>query len=112
MWTFSPDGATHETEDYQVDLWAVTALELTLTPDISGGDARASLAGAPRVVNRLDWSRCLKIPWLIAAFRVGVRRELFLERIDRSVQTDGREFFLVGASDPSPRCAAGGSRAP
>ena len=44
MWTFSPGGATHETEDYRVDLWQVTALELTITPDIAGGDARASLA--------------------------------------------------------------------
>jgi hypothetical protein len=44
QWTFSPGGSTHETEDYRVDLWDVAALELTITPDISGGDARASLA--------------------------------------------------------------------
>jgi hypothetical protein len=44
QWTFSPGGSTHETEDYRVDLWGVTVLELTISPDISGGDARASLA--------------------------------------------------------------------
>lgn len=44
QWTFAPGGATHETEDYRVDLWGVTVLELTISPDISGGDARASLA--------------------------------------------------------------------
>lgn len=43
QWTFSPDGSTHETEDYRVDLWEVTVLELTINPDVSGGDARASL---------------------------------------------------------------------
>jgi hypothetical protein len=44
QWTFAPGGASHETEDYRVDLWGVTVLELTISPDISGGDARASLA--------------------------------------------------------------------
>jgi hypothetical protein len=44
QWTFSPGGSTHETEDYRVDLWGVTMLELTITPDVSGGDTRASLA--------------------------------------------------------------------
>jgi hypothetical protein len=44
QWTFSPGGSTHETEDYRVDLWGVTALELTINPNISGGEARASLA--------------------------------------------------------------------
>jgi hypothetical protein len=44
QWTFSPGGSTHETEDYRVDLWGVTVLELTITPDISGGEVRASLA--------------------------------------------------------------------
>jgi hypothetical protein len=43
QWTFSPTGSTHETEDYRVDLSGVTVLELSITPDISGGDARASL---------------------------------------------------------------------
>ena len=44
QWTFSPAGSTHETEDYRVDLWGVTILELAITPDVSGGDARATLA--------------------------------------------------------------------
>jgi hypothetical protein len=44
QWTFSPGGSTHETEDYRVDLWGVTVLELTISPHISGGEARASLA--------------------------------------------------------------------
>lgn len=43
QWTFSPGGSTHETEDYRVDLWGVTVLELTISPHISGGEARASL---------------------------------------------------------------------
>jgi hypothetical protein len=41
---FSPPAATHEVEDYDVDLDGVTALELKIVPDISGGGARASLA--------------------------------------------------------------------
>jgi hypothetical protein len=44
QWTFSPGGSTHETEDYRVDLWGVTVLELAISPHISGGEARASLA--------------------------------------------------------------------
>ena len=44
QWTFSPAGSTHEAEDFRVELEGVTALELSITPDISGGDARASLA--------------------------------------------------------------------
>ena len=43
QYTFSPPGATREVEDYTVNLDGVTALELTIVPDISGGDARASL---------------------------------------------------------------------
>jgi hypothetical protein len=43
QWNFSPDGTTTETEDYAVDLPAVTVLELVITPDVSGGDAIASL---------------------------------------------------------------------
>ena len=39
---FSPPGATREFEDYAVDLAGVTALELTIVPDISGGDARCA----------------------------------------------------------------------
>jgi len=44
QWTFSPGGSTHETEDYRVDLWGVTVLELAISPHIAGGKARASLA--------------------------------------------------------------------
>jgi hypothetical protein len=43
QYTFSPPGATREVEDYTVNLGGVTALELTIVPDTSGGDARASL---------------------------------------------------------------------
>lgn len=43
QWNFSPDGTTRETEDLQVELAGVTALELIIVPDISGGEARASL---------------------------------------------------------------------
>ena len=43
QYTFSPPGATREVEDYTVDLNGVTVLELTIVPDISGGNARASL---------------------------------------------------------------------
>jgi hypothetical protein len=44
QWNFSPAGSTHEVENYQVDLSDVTGLELIIVPDISGGNARASLA--------------------------------------------------------------------
>jgi hypothetical protein len=44
QYNFSPPGMTRELEDYTVDLVAVTALELGIVPDISGGDARASIA--------------------------------------------------------------------
>ena len=44
QYNFSPPGATREVEDYSLDLDGVTALELKINPDISGGDARASLA--------------------------------------------------------------------
>jgi len=43
QYTFSQPGATREVEDYTVDLNRVTALELTIVPDLSGGNARASL---------------------------------------------------------------------
>lgn len=42
-YNFSPAGATREAEDYHVALEGVTALELVITPDVSGGSARASL---------------------------------------------------------------------
>ncbi len=44
QWNFSPQGATSETEDLPVELPAVTVLELCIIPDISGGNAIASLA--------------------------------------------------------------------
>lgn len=44
QFNFSPGGATREQEDYQIDVPTVASLELVITPDISGGDARASLA--------------------------------------------------------------------
>lgn len=44
QWVFHPKGSTHETEDYRVDLSGVTILELAIVPDITGGDAPASLA--------------------------------------------------------------------
>jgi hypothetical protein len=44
QYNFSPPGATHEVEDYDVELSGVTILELKIVPDISGGNAKASLA--------------------------------------------------------------------
>jgi hypothetical protein len=44
QYTFSPEGATNEIEDLNVDLPAVTTLELTIIPDQGVGKARASLA--------------------------------------------------------------------
>ena len=44
QWNFSPQGATSETEDLHVELSAVTVLEVSIIPDISGGNAFASLA--------------------------------------------------------------------
>jgi hypothetical protein len=44
QWNFSPPSSTRETEDYAVELSAVTVLELIIVPDQSGGAARASLA--------------------------------------------------------------------
>lgn len=44
QYNFSPPGMTRELEDYTVDLVGVTALELRIVPDISGGDACASVA--------------------------------------------------------------------
>ena len=44
QWNFNPVSANAETEDHRVDLAAVTALELSIVPDIGGGNAVASLA--------------------------------------------------------------------
>ena len=44
QWNFSPPDSVQEIEDYAVELFAVTTLELIIVPDKSGGAARASLA--------------------------------------------------------------------
>lgn len=44
QYNFSPPDASQEREDYSVDLDALTILELSIIPDISGGESRASLA--------------------------------------------------------------------
>ena len=44
QWNFSSPDSVREVEDYAVELFAVTALELIIVPDKSGGAARASLA--------------------------------------------------------------------
>jgi hypothetical protein len=43
QYTFSPPGMTQEIEDYRVELSGVTELELRIVPDISGGNALATL---------------------------------------------------------------------
>ena len=44
QYTFSPPATNQEIEDYSVKLNGVTAIELEIVPDISGGGAYASLA--------------------------------------------------------------------
>ncbi len=43
QWNFSGPDSLREVEDYTLDLSGVTALELTIVPDTSGGPAHASL---------------------------------------------------------------------
>jgi hypothetical protein len=43
QWNFSPRGSVRETEDYRVQLSEVTLLELIIVPNMSDGDAQASL---------------------------------------------------------------------
>jgi hypothetical protein len=43
QWNFSPSGATTEFEDYAVELEAVSVLELRIQPDLSRGEAVATL---------------------------------------------------------------------
>ena len=43
QYNFSPPQAAREIEEYNIDLDGVTALELRIKPDISGGSARAAL---------------------------------------------------------------------
>ena len=44
QYTFTPPDTVRELEDYSVQLEGVTTLELQVTPNISGGAMRASLA--------------------------------------------------------------------
>jgi hypothetical protein len=48
QYTFSPPGMTREVEDYAVHLDGITVLAIRIMPDITGGDARATL-GALRL---------------------------------------------------------------
>jgi hypothetical protein len=43
QWNFSPPNTTTELEEYRVELSDVSVLEMTITPDITGGATRASL---------------------------------------------------------------------
>jgi hypothetical protein len=43
QWSFSPPITENECEEYKVDLPLATGLELSVRPDISGGETRASL---------------------------------------------------------------------
>ncbi len=45
QWNFSPNSSVQELEDFHVSLSGVVLLELSMVPDKSHGDARASLAG-------------------------------------------------------------------
>src|SRR5215510_10285109 len=44
QYNFSPSTTNQEIEDYRVNLNGVSVVELEIVPDISGGDAHASLA--------------------------------------------------------------------
>jgi len=52
QWNFSPPTTVDECEDYSVELLAATALELTINPDISRSDPRASLESLRIAVQR------------------------------------------------------------
>jgi XRCC1 N terminal domain len=43
QWNFSPPESMREVEEYQVDLFGVTVIELVIKPNIGGGLTRASL---------------------------------------------------------------------
>jgi hypothetical protein len=43
QWNFSPPHTVEEREEYKLELVSAAALELTITPDISHGETRASL---------------------------------------------------------------------
>ena len=44
QWNFSPTGSTREVEDYEVSLDGVAVLEVAITPDLTRGEAPATLA--------------------------------------------------------------------
>lgn len=44
QFTFSPPGTSEEREEYRVDLAGVAAIELRIIPDVSGGQAPATLS--------------------------------------------------------------------
>jgi hypothetical protein len=44
QWNFSPNGSTSELEDYEVNLEAVSVLELVIKPDLTHNEAPANLA--------------------------------------------------------------------
>jgi hypothetical protein len=44
QYNFGPPDTTRENEDYEVDLIGLTALEISISPDMSGGSACASIA--------------------------------------------------------------------
>jgi hypothetical protein len=44
QYNFSPPDSIRESEVHALDLDGITVLELSIVPDISGGDAYASLA--------------------------------------------------------------------
>jgi hypothetical protein len=44
QWTFSRGHTISERDDHRVELAGVTALEISIVPDVSGGAAVASLA--------------------------------------------------------------------
>jgi len=44
QWNFSPFGSVREIEDYAVNVADATVLELIIVPDLSAGEARASLS--------------------------------------------------------------------
>jgi hypothetical protein len=43
QWNFSPGGSTTEIEDYRVEVDRVAILELLINPDVSKGEAVATL---------------------------------------------------------------------
>ncbi len=44
QYNFSPPDSTREIEDYEVNLVGLEVLEISISPDVGGGNARASIA--------------------------------------------------------------------